>query len=208
MKTNQLHKKTTLTLALGIITSMGITSCNERTEQTNKTTGTAVSSESANKPVSYEEKIKRGEYIVRIAGCGDCHSPKVVENGIPHEDPSLLLSGHPEKITIDKYDKATAKNWVLFNMHNTAAVGPWGVSFAANLTSDATGIGNWTEEQFMKAMKEGKYKGMEGTRPLLPPMPWPNYSQMTNEDLSAVFAFLKTTKPVTNVVPAAIPPGN
>ena len=97
--------------------------------------------------------------------------------------------------------------WALMSMDLTAAVGPWGTSFAANLTSDATGIGNWTEEQFERALRHGLYKGLEGSRPLLPPMPWQNLVNMKPEDMKAVFAYLKSTKPVENVVPAPIPPG-
>ena len=52
--------------------------------------------------------------------------------------------------------------------------------------------------------REGKYKGLDGSRPLLPPMPWPNFAQMTDEDLKAVFAYLKSTKPVRNIVPTPI----
>jgi hypothetical protein len=84
----------------------------------------------------------------------------------------------------------------------TAAAGPWGVSYAANITPDDTGMGAWTEAQFIKAIREGKSKGMEGTRPILPPMPWPLYRSMTDDDLKAVYAYLKTIKPIKNVVPA------
>lgn len=157
--------------------------------------------------LSENEVIKRGEYLVTTIGCGDCHSPKKInEQGVPYQDPELVLSGHPQNLTITDYDKQTSKNWVLFNMHNTAVVGPWGTSYAANITSDVTGIGNWTEEQFFKAMKEGKYKGIDGTRPLMPPMPWQNYSSMTKEDLRAIFLFLRSTKPVSNLVPSYQPP--
>jgi hypothetical protein len=96
---------------------------------------------------------------------------------------------------------------VLFNHNITAFVGPWGVSFAANLTSDETGIGNWTEAQFFKAIREGKYKGMDNTRPLLPPMPWNMYRNATDDDLRAIFTYLKSTAPVENRVPAPITPG-
>ena len=64
-----------------------------------------------------------------------------------------------------------------------------------------------TEEQFNKAMREGKYKGMDNTRPLLPPMPWPNFRNLSKEDMKAIFLFLKSTPPVKNVVPAPVPPG-
>jgi hypothetical protein len=76
------------------------------------------------------------------------------------------------------------------------------MSFAANITSDATGIGNWTEAQFFTALRKGKYKGQETGRPLLPPMPWMNYKNMSDEDMRAIFYYLKATKPVENVVPA------
>ena len=47
---------------------------------------------------------------------------------------------------------------------------------------------------------------MDGTRPLLPPMPWQEFGQMKDEELKAIFAYLKTIKPVNNVVPPAAPP--
>lgn len=86
-------------------------------------------------------------------------------------------------------------------MNGTATKGPWGISYAANLTPDDTGIGNWTEEQFISAMKEGNYKGIKGARKLLPPMPWQAYNKMQDDDIRAIFAYLKSLKPVSNIVP-------
>lgn len=103
-------------------------------------------------------------------------------------------------------NKDALKDWVLFAQDQTSAAGPWGVSFAANLTSDETGIGNWTEEQFFMAIRKGKSKGLEGSRNLLPPMPWQVYSGMTNTDLKAIYEYLQATKPVSNIVPAPIAP--
>lgn len=94
------------------------------------------------------------------------------------------------------------------NGNVTAFVGPWGTSFAANLTPDPTGIGNWSLENFKKAIREGKYKGMEGTRMIMPPMPWPAFKNLTDEDLEAVYEYLRTIKPVKNNVPAYIPPSS
>jgi len=90
----------------------------------------------------------------------------------------------------------------------TATAGPWGVSFAGNLTPDPTGIGNWSEEQFKVAMTKGRFKGLANGRMLLPPMPWPSYAGMTDEDLSAMFKYLQSIDPVANVVPAAVSPEN
>ncbi len=155
-----------------------------------------------------EDPVKRGEYLVGIMGCHDCHSPKVFGPHGPMPDPEKLLSGHPAEMPLGKVDTSALGSWVYFNHHTTAAVGPWGASYAANLTSDETGIGNWTIEQFSRALKEGKYKGLEGGRLLLPPMPWPNFAKITDEDLNAIFAYLKSTKPVKNVVPAPSPLAN
>lgn len=168
--------------------------------------GGQIAAPAAPAAVSKDSLIKKGEYLVTISGCNDCHSPKKMTDHGPVPDPDLLLSGHPAGMPVGKFDTATTKNWMLFNMNLSAAVGPWGVSFAANLTSDESGIGNWTEEQFKKALTQGKYKGLDGGRMLLPPMPWPNFVNIKDEDVKAIFAYLKSTKPVRNIVPAPIPP--
>ncbi|MBL7924953.1 MAG: diheme cytochrome c-553 [Bacteroidia bacterium] len=160
------------------------------------------------KLVTEDSLIKKGEYLVGVMGCDDCHSPKVMGPQGPMPDPALRFSGHPSSFPLVGSDTSVfSKGWMLFALNGTAAFGPWGTSYAANLTSDPTGIGNWTEEQFNKAMREGKYKGMDNTRPLLPPMPWPNFRNLSKEDMKAIFLFLKSTPPVKNVVPAPVPPG-
>jgi mono/diheme cytochrome c family protein len=150
----------------------------------------------------------RGKYLVTMAGCHDCHSPKVFDSGVPEPDPKRLLSGHPasEKVPAVPPGLLAPNRWgAIANNQFTAWAGPWGVSFTANLTPDtATGLGSWTEEMFMKAIRSGKHQG-EG-RPILPPMPWPMYSQMTDEDLRAVFAYLRTLPPINNPVPEPLPP--
>ncbi len=150
--------------------------------------------------------IERGKYLVGILGCNDCHSPKTMTPNGPAPDPARLLSGYPAKVELPPYDLESAKGYVLFNPDLTAAIGPWGTSFAANLTPDETGIGNWSEEQFLTALKQGKWKGMEGGRQLLPPMPWQGFTMIPDEDVLAIFTYLKSLKPVSNVVPLPIPP--
>lgn len=153
-----------------------------------------------------ENLIPRGAYLVTVMGCHDCHTPKIMTDHGPALDTTRLLSGHPANVPLAKFDTFTSSNWALFNMTQTAVVGPWGASFAANLTSDQTGIGSWTLDNFRKALKEGKFKGLDGSRPLLPPMPWQNFKNLSEEDLAAIFAYLKSTKPVENVVPKAMTP--
>jgi mono/diheme cytochrome c family protein len=154
-----------------------------------------------------EQLIQKGEYLVTISGCNDCHSPKQVGSQGPAIIQELMLSGYPASRPLPKIEAGIIKEgWILLNEDLTAAVGAWGISFAANLTSDQSGIGNWTEENFKRALKEGKFKGLEGTRSLLPPMPWTNFKTISDEDVKAMFAYLMNTKPVKNAVPAAIAP--
>lgn len=162
--------------------------------------------EPVKKELSQEELIARGEYIVSTSGCHDCHTPKKMTEQGPVPDENYLLAGHPADLPIPEYDKSIIKDWALFNHSLTAAVGPWGVSFSANITSDGTGLGNWTYDQFKTAMTKGLYKGLEGSRPIMPPMPWQEFQNYTDEDLRAIFAYLQSTKPVQNVPPAYIPP--
>lgn len=156
-------------------------------------------------PVAEESMIERGAYLVQVSGCHDCHSTKIMGPNGPQPDPEKILGGHIGGPTTEKVDAELLQKFALFNHATTMAIGPWGASYAANLTSDESGIGNWTEEQFINALRKGKFKGLEGGRPLLPPMPWTNIGQMKDEDLKAIFAYLKSTKPVNNVVPRPTP---
>ena len=158
------------------------------------------------KQMTQEEKIKRGEYLVNAVGCDDCHSPKRMGKHEPEIIPELRFSGSPSSAQLPPVNTGEVKKgWMMFAPDLTSAAGPWGQSYAANISSDATGIGNWKEEQFIKALREGKYKGLDNTRPLLPPMPWFVYKNFNDDDLKSIFAFLKSTKPVHNVVPAPKP---
>ena len=154
--------------------------------------------------LSQQELVKRGKYLTTIGACNDCHSPKAKNGHGLALDTSRLLSGHPQNEPIPAIPQQDG--WVLFGSGLTAFVGPWGVSYAANLTPHDTGTGNWSFDQFKTAIRHGKYKGMEGSRDLLPPMPWEMYRHMTDDDLLAIFTYLRSIKPVDNLVPAPIPP--
>lgn len=159
---------------------------------------------SAKVELSQEALIKRGQYLTTIGACHDCHSPKIMTPQGPEPDPLRLLSGHPqnEKIPTIKGNE----DWILFSQGLTAFVGPWGVTYSANLTPDDTGTGNWTFEQFQTALRKGKYKGLENGRDLLPPMPWQMYRNFTDEDLMAIFTYLQSLPKVNNLVPYPIAP--
>ena len=151
-----------------------------------------------------QAQIKRGEYLVTIGGCNDCHTPfKMGPNG-PEPDMSRQLSGHPESIVITERPKPGEGPWLWAGAAtNTAFAGPWGVSFAMNLTPDrVTGIGIWDEAMFIKTIRSGRHWGV--SRPILPPMPWFNYAKATDEDLKAIYAYLRTLKPIRNQIQDAI----
>jgi len=159
------------------------------------------------KKMTLKDSIKRGEYLVKTIGCHDCHSPKRMTERGPEEIPELALSGHQAGDSLPAITSELLQSgWMLMSADLTTAVGPWGVSFAANLTSDDTGIGSWTMERWKTAMREGKLKGDKQGRMMLPPMPWQNFGKLTDEDLESMFKYLKSTKPVENAVPPPIPP--
>lgn len=153
------------------------------------------------------KKIDRGAYLVTIAGCHDCHTPFAMGPNGPEPDMTRALSGHPASIKITT-PAPLDETWEWAGTAtNTAFAGPWGVSFSANLTPDRqTGIGIWTEEQFIETIRSGRHWGVD--RPILPPMPWPMYAHMTDEDLGAVYAYLQTVRAIRNPVPRPLPPSN
>jgi hypothetical protein len=153
---------------------------------------------------SQEQLLSHGKYISLIGGCNDCHSPKIMTPEGPVPDTTRLLSGHPANDPLPKI--VPTNDWVLFNHTTTMFVGPWGITYGANLTPDDTGIGNWTLDQFKTALRKGKYKGLETARPLLPPMPWQMFRHMNDYDVEALFTYLRSLPPVENVVPAVVAP--
>ena len=159
------------------------------------------------KQLSRAEQVARGRYLVTIGGCNDCHTPWIIQpNGKPGPDMSRSLSGHPQDFPIKAAAQLKSDRWGWAGAPtNTAFSGPWGVSFAANLTPDIhTGTGIWTFDIFKNTIRNGRHWGV--ARPLLPPMPWFNYREMTDEDLAAVFAYTRTLKPIRNEVQQPLPP--
>ena len=156
--------------------------------------------------------IERGKYLVTIGGCHDCHTPKVPgPGGAPILDDKRLLAGHPEGEPFPSWSATDLKQRnavALTNPSLTAWAGPWGVSFAINLTPDnSTGIGEWSETNFIQALRTGKHQGQPNGRDILPPMPWQNTKAMTHEDLKALYAYLRSIPPVKNPVLLPVSPG-
>jgi len=155
----------------------------------------------------YETQVKWGEHLVTIGGCNDCHTPKKMTPTGPADDSSLLLSGHPEKMPAPDVDrKQMETKGLVVTSTFTSWVGPWGITYSANLTPDDTGLGNWTEDQFLYALKNSISKGLSGGRHLLPPMSMMPVKHMTDDEMKAIFAYLKTLKPIKNNSVQPTPP--
>jgi len=147
----------TLLVAVSAVALIAIASCSQRQPETPSTPAAPAMT-----------PVQRGEYLVAITGCNDCHTP-----GALHGAPDLkrALSG-------------SELGWR----------GPWGVSYASNLTPDPeTGIGTWTDAEIERALRSGVKK--DGS-PIAPPMPWPDFSRLSTEDMAAMIAYLRTLPPV------------
>lgn len=153
--------------------------------------------------------ISRGKYLVTVAACGDCHTPMKLDPklGMPVPDMTRMLSGQPEGAPGPEAKPGP---------HDQAVIGPtftsfrlpFGTVYSANLTPDSeTGIGRWSEATFARSMRTGHHLGAQAARPILPPMPWMGVGQMTDQDLAAVFAYLRSIPPVRNHVPPPDVPG-
>jgi mono/diheme cytochrome c family protein len=152
-----------------------------------------------------EDSVERGKYLVTLGGCNDCHTPKLPgPGGAPEPDAKRLLSGHQENAPPPVWKPEDAKRNVLATTNDmgTAWAGPWGVSFASNLTPDKeTGIGDWSEAAFIQMVRTGKHQGQPNGRDILPPMPWFNMKDLTETDLKAIWAYLRSIPSVKNQVP-------
>ena len=155
-----------------------------------------------------EERIARGRYLVTIASCNDCHTPFKMGPEGPEPDMSRMLSGHPEGLVVPSLKEPLPEGLgFVGSATNTAFIGPWGISYSFNLTpDDNTGIGIWSEDIFVSTLRTGRHWGV--SRPILPPMPWQFIGQMTDDDLKAVYAYLRTIPPIHNRVPEAIVAGS
>lgn len=149
------------------------------------------------------DRVARGRYLATSIACDDCHTPKIMGPNGPELDLSRRFSGHREGSVLPP-PPAPSGPWIATaSAELTAWSGPWGVSYAFNLTPDEnTGIGSWSEETFVQAIRTGRHMGV--ARPILPPMPWNVYRNLSDEDLKSIYAYLRTVPPIHNRVPQPI----
>ena len=159
---------------------------------------------------SREDMVERGKLITEIYGCVDCHTPKIKEGEFLVNDPDRLFSGHPADNKLPQFPPEIIgpNKWRgLFTDSMTAWGGPWGISYSANLTPDKkTGIGKLSEKNFLSVLNLGIHSDMN--RKLMQPMPWKEISQLDDNNLKAVYHYLKSVKPVKNKVPESVPSSN
>lgn len=187
-----------ITLAASVLFTL-LFACNSSTRETTPT-------EAKENATPAEDPVSRGRYLVGVGGCNDCHSPKIMTAQGPVPDTTKLLSGHPADAKLPPIDPKN-NQWVLMAPDITAFVGPWGISYTANLTPDsATGTGAWTEKTFIQTLRTGKHLGNPNGRGILPPMPWYELAKMTDEDLKAVYAYLHSLPAISNKVPQPVAP--
>lgn len=183
--------------------TIAFTACNnsETSKENNNGNTTSATNETDN--------VSRGSYLVTAIGCNDCHSPKKFTAEGPVVDSSKILSGHPANSQLSSFDASALKedNWIQMAPDLTAYVGPWGISYAPNLTPDSTtGIGAWSEEVFIRAIRTGKHMGLDNGRPILPPMPWQEIGKLNDNDLKAIYAYLHSLPSISNKVPPPASP--
>lgn len=124
-------------------------------------------------PASSEDPLSRGTYLVQIMGCYDCHSPRG-PNGAPMPEKGLI------------------GGTIGFEMPGL------GIFWPPNLTPDPTGLGGWSDEAIIVALRTGL---RPDGRMLAPVMPWPTFSVLTNQDAEALVTYLRAQPAVANTVP-------
>ena len=151
---------------------------------------------------SQNDMVTRGKYLVdAVAACGYCHTPRA---GAEY-NMKMYLAGHPAENPYPRYNFNMMQQniFLLTSPLLSAFSGPFGTSFASNLTPDKeTGLGEWTEKMFIDSMRTGHHQGNIDNRKIFPPMGTltKHYAQMNDADLKAIWAYLKSIKSVKNEV--------
>lgn len=131
-------------------------------------------------------QVRRGEYLVELLACGSCHTEGALE-GVPD------------------FDKALAGSSIGIAFSNPMGDRLPGVVFPPNLTPDPeTGLGAWTDQQIADAVRFGA--GRHTSRKIVI-MPWQGYAKMTEEDVAAIVAYLRSIEAVRHKVPDEVMPG-
>ncbi len=114
--------------------------------------------------------LERGQYLARIGGCNDCHTPGFAESG----------------------GKTPTQQWLTGSP--VGFQGPWGTTYPVNLRLY---VRDMSESQWLTRMR----------KPMGPPMPWFNLRDMPDQDLVALYRFIRALGPAGEAAPLAAAPG-
>lgn len=128
-------------------------------------------------PVNASSEVRHGAYLVRLGNCSACHTTTDADG---RWFPGMFLAGGQDYAA------------------------PWGTFASANITPDPSGISWYTEDLFLKTIRTGREAGTG--RKLNQFMPWSYFRNQTDGDLKAIFAYLRTLKPVRHHVDNTEPP--
>lgn len=207
-----MKKQLILAVMATSLSSLCLFACNSANTDGNNNSRDSISAATttANRDGGFPSQAAWGEHLVNMGGCNDCHTPKIMTKMGPVPDTNMILAGHPANVPPPSINRKEIESKGLAVTNDlTVWIGPWGISYAANLTPDNTGLNNWTPDQFIRTFRELKMNGSPNARPLLPPMSFvaEGFSHTASDDeLKAIFAYLQTIKPVHNAVPAPVPP--
>jgi mono/diheme cytochrome c family protein len=130
--------------------------------------------------------VARGRYLVEIVGCAGCHTDGAI---IGEPNNARMLAGSSLGIAYTN------------PFHDALP----GVAYPSNLTPDPkTGLGDWTDEQVAAAIRQGESSAGPGH---LTVMSWPLYQQMTDDDVDAIVAYLRSIPAIEHDVPKLVKPG-
>lgn len=128
----------------------------------------------------------RGEYLVELLGCGACHT-----------DGALIGEANLER--------SFAGSRIGIAWSNPLGDKYPGVVYPPNITPDIeTGIGKWSDQQVGNAIRAGI--GRHGSRRIAA-MPWQGYTKISDEDITAITAYLRSIEPIVHRVPDEVAPG-
>lgn len=116
-------------------------------------------------------QVRRGRYVVQVAGCNDCHTPGYVQSAGAIRESQWLIGD--------------TLGWQ----------GPWGTTYPVNLRRFVQGM---TEAQWLEIAR----------KPTRPPMPWFSLRDMTDEDLAAIYHFIRSLGAAGPPAPSYVPPGH
>jgi len=132
------------------------------------------------------EVVDRGKYLVSLLGCGTCHT-----------DGALIGAANREHLL------AGSNVGIAFS--NPLEVKYPGVVYPSNLTPDPeTGLGNWSDEQIINMVRTGTNNHGGST---ISVMPWPAFAIISDDDATAIAAYLKSLPPIKHRVPSNVRPG-